>query len=65
MSILVCMATRYLSEKEFLALIEIKTKKGNALLGLDPLMQGALEMSITTSYDAIADQIQKQRRHLD
>ena len=63
LSILVHMVTTYLSEKGFSALVDIKTKKRNALLDLDPLMRGALETSTTPCYDAIADQMQEQRRH--
>ena len=50
---LVLMPTTYMSEKGFSSLVEIKTKKQNALTGMDFLMRGTLEKLIHQQFEKL------------
>ena len=51
LEVLVMMLTTYLSEQGFSPLIELKTKKRNALLDMDSVMRGALEKEIEPRFE--------------
>ena len=50
---LVLMPTTYMSEKGFSCLVEIKSKKRNALTGVDSLMRGTLEELIHQQFEKL------------
>ena len=57
------MPTTYFCEQEFSALVEIKTKKRNAIVDVDTLMRGALETRLLPRFSKLADEIQQQVSH--
>ena len=62
-SVLIRMPTTYLCEQGFSALVEIKTKKRNAIMDVDTLMRGALETRLLPRFSKLADEIQQQVSH--
>ena len=62
-SVLIRMPTTYLCEQGFPALVEIKTKKRNAIMDVDTLMRGALETRLLPRFSKLADETQQQRSH--
>ena len=47
----------------FFALVEIKTKKRNAIMDVDTLMRGAVETRLQPRFSKLADEIRLQRLH--
>ena len=65
LKVLVQNPTTYLAEKEFSALVDIKTSKRSCVFNetLDDLMQGALEQDIMANWYEISQNIQQQTSH--
>lgn len=64
-AVLVQMPTTYLCEEGFSSLVEIKSKKRNSILDIDPLMRGAIEKKLTPRYEKISKKIPRTKKPLN